>query len=63
MDDFIEIDVMCARAAIIANLAATADDVADGDLRSVLVRTMETLLESIQPQKPASSSASITRIK
>lgn len=63
MDDVPYIDIMVDRALAIANLAATADGVADGDIRTVLLKTAETLLESIQPAKPQQQTASISRIK
>lgn len=64
MDDLvISSDIVVERAAVIANLAATADSIPDSELRSILIRTMETVLDSITPKQPASTNASITRIK
>lgn len=64
MDDFVPgIDIMVDRALAIANLAATADNIPDGDLRDILKSTMNVLLDSITPKEPEQKSASITRIK
>lgn len=42
-------DPMVERAAVIAQLCATADSVADGDIRERLLKTADALILSIMP--------------
>jgi len=60
MDDYTNEDTLVDRAMAMAQLAATADSIPDGEIRELLIDGMKELLRSI---KPNPLSGQVVRIK
>ena len=68
MDDMIEFtpsgpDTLCDRAMVMANLAATVDATSNPEAQTLLLRTMEAVLDSIIPKYLVKEGSNVVSFK